>query len=378
MTDSRIAAESWETLRARHSAKWRRFPADVIPMHVAEMDYPVAEPIRRFLGHLVDTSDLGYLGPIPEIAPAFESFAESRWGWRPDTTHARLAADVGIATVEFLRAHGAKRVVVTSPVYSGFWHWLEELDIDIVDVPLTADFRLDIDGIKREFANGVRHLLLCNPHNPLGKVFGRDELMALAEAADRHGAVVISDEIHAPLTYPGSEFVPYLSLGPAAERTGVLVTSTSKSWNLAGLKAAFILAEGERAAELMKPLPEAMHWRTSILGAFSMAVAYRDGVTWLDSTLDTLAAARDHFAVELARLVPAARLEMIPEAGYLAWVDVSGLGLGDRPWVKILDEARVSVVPGTDLGPAYTQHVRINFATSHDLITEALTRIAKL
>ncbi|MEY4397387.1 MAG: hypothetical protein RLZZ40_1143 [Actinomycetota bacterium] len=378
MTDTRITAESWETLRARHSAKWRRFPEAVIPMHVAEMDYPVAEPIREVLGNLVATSDMGYLGPVPELAPAFVAFSEARWGWTPETENARLAPDVGVATVEFLRAHHAKHVIVTSPVYAGFWHWLEELDVDIVDVPLTDDFRLDISGIEREFANGVKFFVLCNPHNPLGRVFTRDELTALAEAADRHGAVVIADEIHAPLTYPGTGFVPYLSLGPVAERTGVLVTSTSKSWNLAGLKAAFITASGARGRELLAPLPEAMHWRSSLLGAFSMAVAYGQGVTWLDSTISTLTIARDHFASELARLLPAAKLEMIPEAGYLAWVDVSGLNLGENPWDRILEEGRVSVVPGTDLGPQYTQHVRFNFATSPELITEALTRIAAI
>jgi cystathionine beta-lyase len=342
------------------------------------MDYPVAEPIREFLGNLVATSDLGYLGPVPEIAPAFTAFAEKRWGWTPDVSHARLAPDVGVATVEFLRAHKVSRVIITSPVYGGFWHWLEELDIEIIDVPLTANFALDIAGIERHFADGVGHMLLCNPHNPLGKVFGRDELTTLAEAADRHGAVVISDEIHAPLTYPGTEFVPYLSLGEAAERTGIIVTSTSKSWNLAGLKAAFIFGHGKRGAELLKPLPEAMHWRSSILGAFSMVAAYSHSVGWLDATIETIRDARDHLASELARLLPAARLEMIPEAGYLAWVDVSGLNLGDKPWDRILEESRVSVVPGAELGPQYLQHVRINFATSPKILTEALTRIAAL
>ena len=347
-------------------------------MHVAEMDYPVAEPIREVLGNLVATSDMGYLGPIPEIAPAFIAFAQERWGWTPDVENARLAPDVGVATVEFLRAHKADRVIVTSPVYAGFWHWLEEIDVDIVDVPLTGDYRLDVEGIEREFSNGVKFFLLCNPHNPLGRVFTRDQLTALAEAADRHNAIVIADEIHAPLTYPGSTFVPYLSLGPAAERTGVLVTSTSKSWNLAGLKAAFITTTGERGKELLAPLPEAMHWRTSILGAFSMATAYGKGGEWLDSTVATLAVARDHFATELERLLPAARLAMVPEAGYLAWVDVSGLNLGTNPWDRILEEGRVSVVPGTELGPQYTQHVRFNFASSPELITEALTRIAAI
>jgi cystathionine beta-lyase len=377
VTDKRIVAENREVLLARHSQKWRLYPNDVIAMHVAEMDYPVAEPIRRVLGEMVANSDMGYLGPIPELAPAFVNFAKRRWGWEPDTTGAKQAADVGVATVEYLRHHRVRKVIVTSPVYSGFWKWLHELDIEIVDVPLTGEHRLDVAGIEAQFAAGVKHLLLCNPHNPLGRVFSRAELMELAEAADRHNSVVISDEIHAPLTFPGVEFVPYLSLGPAAERTGVLITSTSKSWNLAGLKAAFLVAAAPRQPDF-EVLPDSMHYRSGLLGAFSMATAYSEGEVWLDSAIETIISARNHFAAELARLLPAAKLELLPEASYLAWVDVSGLGLGDSPADRILEEARVSVVAGPALGSKYTQHVRFNFATSHELITEALTRIASI
>lgn len=377
MSDSRIEAEPWEVVHARHSTKWRAFDSDVIPMHVAEMDYPVAEPIRRALGEMVANSDMGYLGPIPEIAPAFASFARARWGWEPDTSGAKLATDVGVATVEYLRHMRAESVIVTSPVYSGFWSWLSELNVEIVDVPLTVTWSLDLDGIEREFARGVKYLLLCNPHNPLGKSFSRDELVALADLADKYGATVIADEIHAPLTYPGVDFVPYLSLGPAAERTGVLITSTSKSWNLAGLKAAFLLAVGDKAKEL-EGLPPSMHYRSGILGAFSMAVAYSEGVTWLDSAITTIVAARDHLATEIERLLPDARLLFTPEAGYLAWVDVTGLNLGDKPADTILEKGRVSVVAGTVHGPQFGQQIRLNFATSHELITEALTRISSI
>ncbi len=377
MSDNRIGAESREALRARHSAKWRQYPDDVLPLFVAEMDYPIAEPVKRILTDLVNANDLGYLGAIPEIAPAFAEFAEKRWGWTPDTSHLKLACDVGVATVEFLRANHAKSVVVTSPVYSGFWSWLTELNVDIVDVPLTDAFDMDFAGIEKAFASGVRFFLLCNPHNPLGRVFGREELLALAQLADKYGATVIADEIHAPLTFPGTEFVPYLSLGPAAERTGVLVTSTSKSWNLAGLKAAFLLVHEDKAA-MFDQLPASMHYRSSILGAFSMATAYSEGVPWLDTTIDTIVAARDHFANELERLLPGAHLEWMPDAGYLAWIDVSGLGLGETPNERILTDAKVALVAGTNCGPAYVNHVRINFATSHEIITEALERIAKI
>jgi len=353
------------------------YPDDVLPLFVAEMDYPIAKPIKQTLTDFVNSNDLGYLGSVPEIAPAFTDFAEKRWGWTPDRSHFRLACDVGVATVEFLRANNAESVIVTSPVYSGFWSWLKELDVDIVDVPLTDTFDMDFAGIEKAFLSGVKFFLLCNPHNPLGRVFGREELLTLAELADKFGATVIADEIHAPLTFPGTEFVPYLSLGPVAERTGVLVTSTSKSWNLAGLKAAFLLTHEDKAATFEK-LPASMHYRASILGAFSMATAYTEGVPWLDSTIETIIAARDHLATELERLLPNAKLEWLPDAGYLAWIDVSGLGLGETPNERILTDAKVALVAGTQCGPEYVNHVRINFATSHDIITEALERIAAI
>jgi len=377
MSEIRIDAEPLAVLQRRHSEKWRHFPDDVLPMFVAEMDYPIAEPIKRALTDLIANNDLGYLGAVPEIGPAFVEFATARWGWTPDITDIRLAADVGVATVEYLRANKAESVIVTSPVYSGFWSWLNELAIDIVDVPLTENFDFDFDGIERAFASGVKFFLLCNPHNPLGRVFGRNELLRLAELADTYGATIIADEIHAPLTFPGTDFVPYLSLGPVAVRTGVLITSTSKSWNLAGLKAAFLLASGDKADTFDK-LPKSMHYRSSILGAFSMATAYSEGTPWLDATIDTIIVARDHLVAELDRLLPGARLEWVPDAGYLAWIDVSELGLGDNPHERIMTDAKVALVAGTQCGPAYVNHVRINFATSHETITTALERIAAI
>ena len=291
VTDFQAHTPELRQLYSRHSSKWRRFSADVLPMHVAEMDFEIAEPIRSQLARMVTESDLGYLGPVPEVAAAFEKFAASRWGWKIDPTQLKLATDVGVATVEYLRANlqPGERVVITSPVYSGFFEWLKELDIEPFDVPLAHTehgWRLDLGGLEQAFAQGHLTLLLCNPHNPVGRAFDRQELTALAELAARYGATVISDEIHAPLTY--GEFVPYLSCGNAAEQTGVVITSSSKSWNLAGLKAAFLLTQSAPMAAKVAKLPPATHWRTSIPGAFSMATAYSEGVEWLDTTLEVL------------------------------------------------------------------------------------------
>ncbi|MEO0312829.1 MAG: hypothetical protein RL140_59 [Actinomycetota bacterium] len=364
-------------LRKRHSSKWRRYPADVLPMHVAEMDFAIADAVRDRIVTMATNSDLGYLGPVPELGEAFAGFAKDRWGWSVDTKQFKLVTDVGVGVVEFLRGNGATggKVIINSPVYHGFWHWLEELDIEIVDVPLKANYDLDIEGIEKQFEAGVKYLLLCNPQNPVGKVFRKSELQELARVANKHGAVVISDEIHAPLVYKEHEFAPYLSCGTDAEETGVCITSASKSWNLAGLKGAFVITASPKMLGMLNKLPEAAHWRSSILAAFAMVEAFENGRDWLDETLEKLDRNRHHLKAELARLLPSAKYE-IPESTYLAWIEVEQWGLGEKTVETLIEHAKVALVPGNEHGPEYTNFVRFNFGTSPELITEGLTRIA--
>ena len=374
MSDAKVVAPGLEVLRQRHSSKWRRFPDDVLPLHVAEMDFQIADAVKARIIKMATENDIGYTGPVPEVAKAFAGFAAKRWGWQVKPEFLHLATDVGVATVEFLRAHlkPGEQVIVNSPVYNGFYHWLEEQNIEPFDVPLLADHTLDLAGLESAFASGHRVLLLCNPHNPVGKAFSREQLTELAALARKYDAIVLSDEIHAPLTY--GEFVPFLDCGEDAAHVGVCISSSSKSWNLAGLKAAFILAQSERMNDMLRKLPEAMHWRTSILGAFCMAEAYENGVEWLDSTLKTLRENAEHLVAEVNRLLPAVKT-YVPEAGYLAWLDISELGLTNE---DIFTKAKVALVPGPDMGGEnYKNFARLNFATSKEIITEALERIQR-
>jgi cystathionine beta-lyase len=347
-------------------------------MHVAEMDFAIAEPLRTLITRMAHESDLGYLGPVPEVTRAFEGFARQRWGWQIHKAELKIATDVGVATVEYLRANlepGA-RVILNSPVYSGFYEWLKELKIEPVDVPLQntdASWRLDLEGLEQAFKAGHLTLLLCNPQNPVGRAFDREELTALAQLAKRYDATVISDEIHAPLTF--GEFTPYLSCGADAEETGVVITSSSKSFNLAGLKAAMIITQSPRMTARADRCPPAMHWRTSILGAFAMAEAYANCGKWLNTTVATLNDNRHHLKAELERLLPGVGYEP-PESGYLAWLDFSK---PDLTTARILDEAKVALVPGTDMGgERYEKWARLNFGTSKEIITEGLERIARI
>ena len=350
-------------------------------MHVAEMDFEVASGIRKTLAKMITESDLGYLGPIPEVGEAFAKYAAKKWQWRVEPHQVKLATDVGVAAVEIFRVlvKPGDKIMVNSPVYTNFWTWIPEVGAEVIDVPLDEElgWRLDLDAIENAFASGVKVLLLCNPQNPVGTVHTRAELTALAELARKHGAVVISDEIHAPLTYAQSEFTPFLSCGEDAEKVGICITSSSKSWNTAGLKAAIMVTSSDEMLHLVAKLPAALHWRASLLGAFAMAESFDRSAGWVDETLVVLDENRHHLLAELAAKLPMVKAHL-PESTYLAWLDVSAMNLGDQPSIKILEKARVALEPGSNFGPQYGQFVRFNFATSKENITAAIDRISCL
>lgn len=373
--------DSFGNFAARSSSKWRRFPEAVLPMHVAEMDFDVAKPILDRLQQMVANSDLGYLGPLPELEPAFSEFAARRWGWQVKPGGIKLATDVGVAAVEILRALGkpGQSVMINSPVYSSFFKWIEEVGMVPYDAPLRENegrWELDLRAIERGFEQGVEILLLCSPQNPVGTVHTPAELTELADLAQRYGAIVISDEIHAPLSFV--PFTPYLSLGANAEQTGVTITSSSKAWNTAGLKAGFLITQSEQMQQRLKNLPEAMNWRASLLGAFSMVAAFGESVGWLNQTVQTIQDRHTFLLSQVTKQLPKARVfEM--EATYLAWLDLSAYRAGDLAG-EILRGAQVAVVSGSDhsVGDEYPGFVRFNFATSEARIAEAIRRISSL
>jgi len=367
-----------EELRKKQSSKWRRYPADVLPLHVAEMDFDIAEPIVDVLGKMVAESNLGYLGPTPEVGEAFAQFAKRRWSWQVDPTQVKIATDVGVAAVDIMRTalNPGDKVIITSPVYSSFYTWIPEAGCEVLDVPLTPDYRLDLQAMEAAMVAGAKAVLLCNPQNPTGTVHSKSELQELARIAEKHAVLVISDEIHAPLTFDSSVFVPYLSLGIAAEATGITLTSNSKSWNTAGLKASIMVTQSPEMFALLNKTTPANHWRSSILGAFAMVASFNAGEPWLDEVLLRLDANRKFLQQELYK-IPGAKLIM-PESTYLAWVDLSETSLANKPFNKIYEGAKVAFVSGDEHGPAYSNFVRINFATSQAIIAEAINRITKL
>jgi cystathionine beta-lyase len=379
-----VEAEPLETLRRRTSVKWTEYPPDVLPLFVAEMDYPLAPNLSRVLHERIEASDSGYVGGPGALPEAFAGFAERRWGWRPGLGGIRTTTDVSVAIVETLRQaiRPGEGVVITTPVYAPFVSFIAEAGGAVVDVPLLegadrpSGYALDLDGIERAFAAGARAMLLCHPHNPLGLIHPAEDLEALAASAARHGVLVISDEIHAPLAHAGQAFTPFLSVSDAAQAQSITVTSASKGFNLAGFKCALMIAESERTAALLDAMSFEVGARTSILGLHASVAAFRDDEPWLEGAIAALDASSELLTVLLAAKLPDIGYRP-PRAGFLAWLDFRALGWAD-PAGRILTEAKVALVPGPDFGPGGAGFARLNLACSPEVLTEAIERIAAI
>jgi len=382
---SHMKALNLSELQTHRSEKWRAFPHDVLPLPVAEMDFPVADPIRETLREMVDRSDLGYLGPIPEMGIAFAGFAQRRWGWSVDPLQVRIAADVGVGVVEVLRVitKPGDKILINSPVYPNFWTWCNETHLQQVDVPLTesetevngSHWILDWDGIEKAYKSGIKAHLICNPHNPLGRVYTREELSRLADLAKTHNVYILSDEIHAPLTFPEQIFTPFLAISETAREVGITITAASKGWNIAGLKCAIIVTQNSKVYETLNAIAPATHYRASLLGAFATVTAFEKGEPWLEDVMVELDHNRKLIAELIAAKTPGVGYR-IPHCSYLAWLDLTAFTLGEDPSAVLIEKAKVAFVQGLRFGPQSTQYVRLNFATSPEILEEAFNRLA--
>jgi cystathionine beta-lyase len=332
--------------------------------------------VRRAIEEAVAREDFGYVeADLSPLTGACAAFQLAQYGWQVSEARIFPVADVlvGLAAAFAMHVPAGRPIVVPTPAYPPFFEIIELAGREPIPVPL-LDNTLDIDAIDRAFVSGAGAILLCNPHNPTGRVFTTGELGALADVVDRHGARVVADEVHAPLVFPGSRHVPYASLSDLTAAHAITVTSASKAFNLAGLKCAQVIASNH---------DDATRWRTrgvfevpgpTPIGIAASVAAYRDGGPWLHDLVAYLDGNRRRLAELLADRMPAVGCR-IPEATFLAWLDCAALGHVD-PARFFLERAGVAVSDGPPFGPGCDQQVRLNFATSRALLDRIVGAMA--
>lgn len=381
MTAHEFDARTEAILRDAGSVKWTMFP-DTIGAWVAEMDFGVPPAVATAMKSAIDRGETGYLSSArsSELAAATAARYESAYGWPVPAERVHLVPDVITAfelAIEKFSSPGSA-IIVPTPAYMPFLLVPPMLGRRVIEVPsIERDGRMvmDLQGIARAFDDGGGLLVLCNPHNPLGTVFTRDELDALSLVVDAKGGRVFSDEIHAPIVYAPAAHVPYASLSEVTAAHTITAASASKAWNLAGLKCAQVIVSNEADQDAWLQFGMWAGHGTSTLGVIANTAAYTAGGEWLDDVVDYLDGNRRLLAELVAELLPDARM-IAPEGTYIALIDFRAYGLeGDlSEWFRT--HARVAMTDGAACGVAGIGHARLVFALPRPLLREAIERIS--
>ncbi len=373
---------SADQLHRRRGAKWARYPDDVLAAWVADMDFPLAPEITARLAEMVSTGDLGYpFVPVPaQLVEVFVERMARRFGLlvTPERVVPLVTVVQGLDLCVMLHSEPGDGVVVQTPIYPPFLSAVERTGRRLLASPLVRGPRhweIDFDHLESLIDARTRMLMLCNPHNPTGRVFDRSELERLAALAIEHDLVVVADEIHAELTYAGTTHLSIAALGPEIAARTVTLTSATKSFNLAGLPCAFAAFGSAALQEPLSRLPPHLLGHPGTMGIQATLCAWTEAQEWSDRVLAYLDRNRRLLGELLALHLPQVDYSP-PEATYLAWLDCRALELDDQPARFFFRQARVALSSGTDFGPPGDGFARLNFATSSALLSEIVQRMA--
>jgi len=353
------------------SLKWMKFGGEVIPLWVADMDFPSAEPIVQALHHRTDHRIYGYTRPPQALRHVICNRLKTLYGWAIKDEEIiflpGLVVGLNLATHVF-SAPGESVLLIRDPIHHG-----RVLD----DPPLVQNgdsYEIDFSSFEKAFSHQTRVFLLCNPHNPVGRVFRRDELEKMAEICLRRNVIICSDEIHCDLLYPGYRHIPMATLSPEIANQTVTLMAPSKTFNLAGLDFGFAIIQNPTLRREWEAFSQGLIPGVNIMGHVAALAAFKDGQEWLDQMLQYLAANRDFLAHTLKEKLPEICMTKM-EGTYLAWLDCRKAGIPGNPFEFFLREGKIAFNDGSEFGKGGEGFVRLNFACPRKTLTEALDRM---
>ena len=369
-------------LRRRNSLKWTKYPPDVLPAWVADMDFRVAEPIQRCIWRATEASDFGYPSEelIDGFAAAFVERMRTYHGWEARQEHVVPVTDLvqALTALVSVFSKSGDAVVVQTPIYPPFLGSVRNVGRSLIECPIAktnSSATLDIPRLRETITPNTRMLLLCNPHNPLGIVISRTDLEAIGEIADAHDLIVVADEIHADLTYVGRH-IPFESVGAACAKRAITISSATKAFNIAGLRAGVMHFGSPHLLEkFRRAFPDRLLGQVSTIGMQATIAAWSESQDWLDRVLAQLRQNRDYLVEGFRRELPEIGVRC-PDATCLMWLDCTNLGLEMAPDQFFLQHAKVALNGGSSFGAGFGEFVRLNFGTSPAILSEILARMA--
>jgi cystathionine beta-lyase len=366
--------------RHTESAKWRYYDEDVLPMWVADMDFVSPEPVIRALHERVEHGVFGYGMDPPELREVIVDRLQRLYGWQ--VSPEALVFLPGVVTGFNLVCHAVPSpgdgVLIQTPVYYPILHAPAGAGLSNDGMELTRQpdgrYEIDFDVFEKTITDRTRLFILCNPHNPVGRVFQREELERMAEICLRHNVVICSDEIHCDLVFPGSRHVPVASLAPEVADQTITLMAPSKTFNIPGLKCSVAIAQNPELRKKLKTTHTGLVHGINVMGYTAALAAYRDGQPWLDEVLRYLEANLDFLLQYVEAHLPGISMSK-PEGTYLAWLNCREAGIPGNPHEFFLKRARVAVNDGAVFGQGGEGFVRLNFGCPRSLLTEALDKM---
>jgi cysteine-S-conjugate beta-lyase len=364
--------------RTTESIKWGVYDEDVLPMWVADMDFRSPESVIQALQERVAHGVFGYGFPPEGLREAIVGHLASRQDWAVQEDAVSFVSGVvtGFNHAIYSLTEPGDGVMIQTPVYPPFLTAPEAAGRRCVKNPLmqTTDgrYEIDFDDFERKAASGVRLFVLCSPHNPVGRVFTKDELTQMAEICLENDVMICSDEIHADLIFSGQRHIPIASLAPEVSSKTVTYFAPSKTFNIAGLSTSIYIAEDENLRNHLAESMRMLLGHPNTLGLHAALAAYRDSQAWLDALLVYLEQNRDHLAAFVNHELPGIKMCQ-PEGTYLAWLDCRCLPLAESPYHFFLENARVGLNDGKTFDA--DGFVRLNFGCPRQLLDEGLQRM---
>ncbi len=370
--------------RSTASNKWRKYPADVLPLWVADMDFASPEPVVRALRERVEHGVYGYGFEEPEFAQVFVDRLQKRYGWTVSPEAVVMIAGVipGFNVACRALTKPGDGLLMQVPVYPPIHRSPGNHELTRDEVPLARDrdgrYAVDLDAFRGAIHARTRAFLLCNPHNPVGRVFTRDELAGMAQICLERDLPIIADEIHCDLLYQGQRHISMASLGPEIERRTITLMAPSKTFNLAGLKVSVaVIPDASLRERFMAARGDYVQSQVNVLGYAAAFAAYRDGDAWLGELMRYLEANRDYLADYVRGHLPGVTMTP-PEGTYLAWLDCRNAGAAAAdPFTFFLERAKVAFNDGTLFGRGGQGFVRLNFGSPRSILTEGLERMRR-
>jgi len=365
--------------------KWTWYPKDVLPMWVADMDFPAPTPILKELHKVVDQGVLGYEMPSMSLKETVAVRMDKLYKWKvkPDAVIPVTGIVSGFSVAARAFCSPKKGVLIQTPVYNEFHEVENNVGIPQIDAPLVENvtgnilsYEIDWDVFEKQVKKAGM-FLLCNPHNPLGIIFPRKDLLRMAEICIRNNVLIVSDEIHSELLLDGNAFAPLAKLSSEIAKHTITLVSPSKTFNVPGLFCGFAIIQDKELRERYNKEVEHLRLHVSSLGLHAAKVAFSgqcDG--WLRELNKHLTANRDFLVDYITTYMPEVRVT-VPDATYLAWLDFSQLNLRKSPFDFFMKKAKVALSDGKIFGANYSGYVRLNFGTSRKILKQGLDRIRK-